>query len=144
RVWSADGTGQPVVLRGQGHWILSAGFSPDGKRILTASQDKTVWVWNADGTGEPLVLRGAAGAYNWAAWSPDSGSIAAPSEDLTIWVCTDLDPLRGVNAPKFCTAPPYCLPIDDLPRILGVNEATAATDLDACLRRVDAARAAPR
>ncbi len=36
----------------------SAAFSPDGKRIVTASWDKTARVWNADGTGEPLVLRG--------------------------------------------------------------------------------------
>jgi WD40 repeat protein len=37
---------------------MSAAFDPDGKRIVTASKDKTVRVWKADGNGEPIVLRG--------------------------------------------------------------------------------------
>src|SRR5262249_9815642 len=36
--------------------VSSAAWNPDGKRIVTASYDKTVRVWNADGTGVPLVL----------------------------------------------------------------------------------------
>ena len=135
-MWNADGTGQPLVLRGHEHAVSAAGFSPDGKRIFTASQDKTVRVWNADGTGEPLVLRGAAAAYNHAAWSPDGRSLAAASDDHTVWVWTDLEPLRGVDDPKLWTATTYCLPIEARIRILGVSEATAATDRDACLRRV--------
>jgi WD40 repeat protein len=138
-VWFADGTGQPTVLRGHEHWVISAGFSPDGKRIFTASQDKTVRVWFADGTGEPVVLRGAAAAYGYAAWSPDGGSIAAPSDDHTVWVWTDLEPLRGASDPKLWTATSYCLSIDHRLRILGVAEATARADQAGCLRRVDAA-----
>ena len=38
---------------------MSAAFSPDGKRIVTASADKTARVWDA-ATGEPIgePLRG--------------------------------------------------------------------------------------
>ena len=32
---------------------LSAAFSPDGKRIVTASSDKTARVWDA-ATGQPI------------------------------------------------------------------------------------------
>lgn len=46
-----------------GRALVSAGFSLDGMRIFTASQDGAVRVWNANGTGEPVVLRGAAAAY---------------------------------------------------------------------------------
>ena len=57
-MWDADGTGEPLVLRGHEATSGRRACSPDGKRIVTASEDKTARVWNADGKGEPLVLRG--------------------------------------------------------------------------------------
>jgi hypothetical protein len=43
QVWNADGQGDPIVLKG--HMALSAAWSPDGKRIVTASVDKTARIW---------------------------------------------------------------------------------------------------
>jgi WD40 repeat protein len=67
--------------------VRSAAWSPDGKRLVTASEDKTARVWNADGSGDPIVLSGHAGSVNSAAWSPDGKRIVTASWDRTarIW-----------------------------------------------------------
>lgn len=57
-IWNADGSGEPLVLRGHGERVVHAAFSSDGRRIVSASVDATLRVWNSDGSGEPLVLRG--------------------------------------------------------------------------------------
>jgi WD40 repeat protein/serine/threonine protein kinase len=144
RVWNADGSGEPLILRGHAHWVNSAVFSPEGRRIATASQDKTVRIWNADGSGQPLILRGATASYNIAAWSPDGTRIAAPSDDGTVWVWSELSPLQGPSDPRLWSATNNCLPVVTRLRILGVPEEAAKADEEACLRRVEAVRAAPR
>ena len=52
--------------------MLSAAFSPDGKRIVTASFDGTARIWDA-ATGEPIgePLRGHERGVTSAAYSPD-------------------------------------------------------------------------
>jgi hypothetical protein len=67
--------------------VKSVAWSPDGKRIVVASQDNAAQIWNVDGSGEPLVFKGHQGVVNSAAWSPDGGHIVTASEDTTarIW-----------------------------------------------------------
>ncbi|WP_437573120.1 nSTAND1 domain-containing NTPase [Sorangium sp. So ce887] len=142
RVWNADGAGEPLVLRGHEHWVNSAVFSPDGRRIVTASQDKTVRVWNADGTDEPLVLRGSDSPVNAAVFSPDGRRIVSASDDKGVRVWTDLEPLHGVDDLKLWTATTYCMPIERRTELLRVPDATARAHRQACLRRVEEARAA--
>jgi WD40 repeat protein/predicted Ser/Thr protein kinase len=87
RVWNADGTGEPLVLRGHEDWVISAAFSPDGTRIVTASFDRTARVWSADGSGEPLILRGHRDLVYSAVFSPDGRRIVTTSADRTarVW-----------------------------------------------------------
>jgi len=74
-------------LTGHTGALYDAAFSPDGKRIVTASADHTAQVWDAE-TGHPLTtLIGHTGPVNDAAFSPDGKRIITASEDATarVW-----------------------------------------------------------
>ena len=80
RIWRADGSGEPVVLRGHDDALTSIAFSPDGTRVVTASLDGTARIRAADGTGEPAVLRHAGQVVD-AVFSPDGSRVATAVED---------------------------------------------------------------
>jgi WD40 repeat protein len=74
-------------LTGHDSAVYSAVFSPDGSRIVTASQDNTARTWDA-ATGEEIaVLRGHQGSVNSAAFNSDGSRIVTASADSTarIW-----------------------------------------------------------
>ena len=50
-------------------------FSPDGRRIVSGSYDKTVKVWDAATGQEMLTLKGHTAVYS-VAFSPDGRRIA--------------------------------------------------------------------
>ena len=46
------------VLKGHSEFVISAAFSGDGKRVVTASEDKTARIWDAESGKEIAVLKG--------------------------------------------------------------------------------------
>ncbi len=68
-------------------WVHSIRFSPDGRRMVTASHDGSVRVWDADTGGDLLVLRGSGQWMYDACFSPDGARLAAVGEAgiLNIW-----------------------------------------------------------
>jgi WD40 repeat protein/tRNA A-37 threonylcarbamoyl transferase component Bud32 len=64
--------------------VNSVAFSPDGRRLVAASRDKTLRVVRADGRGEPLVLRGHEGSVVAASFAPDGRRIVSASYDGTV------------------------------------------------------------
>jgi hypothetical protein len=86
-VYETDTGSQLFELQGHDRWIYSVAYSPDGKRILTGSGDRTAKVWDAS-TGEPiLTLRSHAAAVTGVAFSPGGKRIVTGSQDGTakVW-----------------------------------------------------------
>ena len=82
-----DGVEDPVMLRGHAGSLNSAVWSPDGKRVLTASADGTARIWSADGSGPAtVVLRSPEGEVTRAAFSPDGKRVATASGSVArVW-----------------------------------------------------------
>ncbi len=76
-----------AVLSGHAGFVQTGAYSPDGTRIVTASDDKTARIWDARTGVELAVLSGHAGFVVSAAYSPDGTRIVTASDDKTarIW-----------------------------------------------------------
>ena len=62
----------------------SAAFSPDGKRIVSASADNTVRIWDVETGKEIRKFEKHTDQVNSAAFSPDGKRIVSASDDKTV------------------------------------------------------------
>jgi hypothetical protein len=67
-----------MTLRGHLKGVLSVAFSPDGRQIVTGSQDGTAKVWEADKGKELLTLKGHRDMIWSVAFSPEAGGLSPP------------------------------------------------------------------
>ncbi|MHC5916366.1 MAG: ribosome assembly protein 4, partial [Nostoc sp.] len=74
--------------------VYTASFSPDGKRIVTASSDNTARVWDISGK-QLAELKGHTSLVISASFSPDGKRIVTASDDNTarVWRVNNLDEL---------------------------------------------------
>jgi WD40 repeat protein/tRNA A-37 threonylcarbamoyl transferase component Bud32 len=90
------------TLLGHQDKVIASDLSRDGKRIVTASLDKTARVWDAETGQEVAVLRGHEGSVASARFSPDGRSIATISSDNTarLWEAATGKLLRTLHVPR--------------------------------------------
>ena len=65
-----------VTLSGHTDDVNSAVYSPDGRSVLTASDDNTARIWDAESGQELVTLSGHTERVNSAVYSPDGSSCA--------------------------------------------------------------------
>jgi len=78
---------QLVSLEGHEGWVFGAGFSPDGDRIVTASEDKTAKIWDTHSGKVLLTLIGHQKMVVSAAFNADGTRVVTASQDNTakVW-----------------------------------------------------------
>src|SRR6202008_4063769 len=76
-----------MPLRGHSSGVDGVAFSPDGKRLATASWDHTAKVWDVESGKELLALRGHSSGVYGVAFRPDGKRLATASSDHTakVW-----------------------------------------------------------
>lgn len=72
-----------MTLTGHTAPVISCQFSPDGKKIASASYDGTVRIWDATDGKLLQKLEGPMSAIFFCAFSPDGGKIASPGAFLS-------------------------------------------------------------
>ena len=86
QVWDSTNGQKVLSLKGHSAGVAGVAYSPDGKRIASASGDKTVKVWDASNGKLILTFKGHTDAVCCVAFSPDGKRLASGGMDKTVKV----------------------------------------------------------
>ena len=80
-LWPTEGGGEPKQLAGHTGYVSCISFSPDGKWLLTASDDRSVRLWDTVTWTTEKVLSDFTNYVTTVAWRRDSQTIAVGQQD---------------------------------------------------------------
>ena len=85
KIWDLS-TGRVLDLRGHTGPVWGLACSPDGRRLATGSDDRTIKLWDTTTGEEVFTLRGHTAGVICVAFSPDGRRIASGGWDRTVRV----------------------------------------------------------
>jgi WD40 repeat protein/tRNA A-37 threonylcarbamoyl transferase component Bud32 len=83
-IWDTQTGHEVLSVKGHEMAVKAVVFSPDGKRLVSAGQDRTLRIWDAATGTETMTLRGHDGAVTAVAFAPRGERMASAGGDGTV------------------------------------------------------------
>lgn len=125
-----------LVFTGHGASVSSAVWSPDGRRIVTTSEDNTARIWEATSGKELALLTGHVGKIHRATWSSDGTRILTSSDDKTVRVWNAENGKELLHVDGYIVTSSGAIWSSDSSKIVFIADENTATVLDAAGRLI--------
>ncbi len=98
----------PMVFAGHSNWVTSAQFSPNGKRLVTFSDDKNAIYWNVENNLNRVILSGHEERLTSSEFSTDNRFLATASNDdsVLVWDVASLEQALAGHAKALTAVSP--------------------------------------